>query len=76
MATRCFQAEINIVWKILTLYNLLEQMNIDYQFTYERATTIQDLQDKRGSVGTNGDPKGKESIICSVINDQQAITYI
>ena len=51
------------------MYSLLEQMNIDYQFNYERATTIQDLQDKRGSVGTNGDAKGKESVICSVIND-------
>ena len=44
-------------------------MNINYQLNYECTITIQDLQDKRGSVGANGDPKGKESIICSVIYD-------
>ena len=51
------------------LYSLLEWMNIDYQLNYECTTTIQDLQDKCGSDGTHTNPKGKQSVIGSVIYD-------
>ena len=36
---------MSIVRKLLTLYSLLEGMNIDYQLKYERATTVWAQQD-------------------------------
>ena len=45
MATRHALAEMSIAWKFLTLYSLLEQMNIDYQLNYEHAIIRQEQQD-------------------------------
>ena len=49
---------MSIVWKFLTLYCLLEGMNIDYQLNYERAATIWVQQDdKCASIGTHGNSR-------------------
>ena len=55
---------MSLVQKSLTMYSLLEWMNINYQLNYERANTIHRSNkiDKHGSVGTDDYPKGKERV--------------